>query len=78
MPPFPGRALMARLRSLFRAVLHRDDVESDIGGAMRAGLAGILVRTGKYRDDAVRGSGVEPTITVDSIAAVPSLLDVDS
>jgi HAD superfamily hydrolase (TIGR01458 family) len=27
-----------------------DDVEADVGGAMDAGLAGILVRTGKYRD----------------------------
>jgi HAD superfamily hydrolase (TIGR01458 family) len=58
------------------AAMVGDDVESDIGGAMRAGLAGILVRTGKYREDAVRGSGVEPTITVDSIADVPSLLDL--
>ena len=41
---------------------------------MRAGLAGILVRTGKYREDAVVRSGVEPTATVDSIADVPSLL----
>ena len=53
-----------------------DDIESDIGGAMRAGLAGILVRTGKYREDAVRCAGVEPTVTVDSIADVPSLLDL--
>jgi phospholysine phosphohistidine inorganic pyrophosphate phosphatase len=51
-----------------------DDIESDIGGAMGAGLAGILVRTGKYREDAVGRSGVEPTVTVDSIADVPSLL----
>ena len=51
-----------------------DDVESDIGGALRAGVAGILVRTGKYRDDVVLGSGIEPTATVDSIARVPSLL----
>ena len=26
----PGRALLARLRALFRAVVHRDDVESEI------------------------------------------------
>jgi len=26
-----------------------DDAEADVGGAMRAGLFGILVRTGKYR-----------------------------
>jgi HAD superfamily hydrolase (TIGR01458 family) len=56
------------------AAMVGDDVESDIDGAMRAGLAGILVRTGKYRKDAVRLSGVEPTFTVDSIADVPSLL----
>jgi HAD superfamily hydrolase (TIGR01458 family) len=51
-----------------------DDVETDVGGAMRAGLAGILVRTGKYRQDFVLESGVEPTATVDSIADVPDLI----
>jgi HAD superfamily hydrolase (TIGR01458 family) len=53
-----------------------DDVETDVGGALAAGLAGILVRTGKYREDFVRQSGVEPTATVDSIADVPALLGV--
>lgn len=56
------------------AAMVGDDVESDIGGAVRAGLAGILVRTGKYRDDAARRAGIQPTVTVDSIADVPSLL----
>jgi HAD superfamily hydrolase (TIGR01458 family) len=51
-----------------------DDVESDVGGALGAGLAGILVRTGKYREDALRASRVEPTAVVDSIADVPALL----
>lgn len=51
-----------------------DDVESDIGGALQAGLAGILVRTGKYREDAVRDAGIAPTVTLDSISDVPSLL----
>ncbi len=31
------------------AVMVGDDVESDIAGAMAAGLTGLLVRTGKYR-----------------------------
>ena len=57
-----------------RAVMVGDDVETDVGGALAAGLAGVLVRTGKYREDAVEASGVEPTVTVDSIAGVPSLL----
>jgi ribonucleotide monophosphatase NagD (HAD superfamily) len=26
-----------------------DDAASDVGGALKAGLQGILVRTGKYR-----------------------------
>jgi HAD superfamily hydrolase (TIGR01458 family) len=51
-----------------------DDIESDIGGALRAGLAAILVRTGKYREHQVRESGIEPTYVVDSIADVPPLL----
>ena len=55
------------------AVMVGDDVESDVGGALRAGLAGVLVRTGKYRPEPSR-SGVEPTATVDSIADVPALL----
>ena len=56
------------------AAMVGDDVETDVGGALDAGLAGILVRTGKYREDAVRASGVEPTATVDSITGVPGLL----
>jgi HAD superfamily hydrolase (TIGR01458 family) len=51
-----------------------DDVESDVAGAMNEGLGGILVRTGKYREDFVRESGVQPTATVDSIADVPELI----
>ena len=46
----------------------------DDGGAIGAGLAGILVRTGKYREDFVAQSGVEPTAVADSIADVPGLL----
>jgi HAD superfamily hydrolase (TIGR01458 family) len=56
------------------AAMIGDDVESDIGGALRAGLAAILVRTGKYREESVRESGIEPTEVVDSIADVPRLL----
>jgi HAD superfamily hydrolase (TIGR01458 family) len=56
------------------AAMVGDDVETDVDGAMRCGLAGILVRTGKYREDFVRDSGVDPTATVDSIADVPELL----
>ncbi|HEY6653799.1 MAG TPA: TIGR01458 family HAD-type hydrolase [Solirubrobacterales bacterium] len=59
-----------------RAAMVGDDVEADVGGAMNAGLAGILVRTGKYRKDLVRKSGIEPAATVDSIADVPELISI--
>jgi phospholysine phosphohistidine inorganic pyrophosphate phosphatase len=55
------------------AVMVGDDVEADVGGAMAAGLAGILVRTGKYRQDALPPE-VTPTAIADSIADVPALL----
>jgi HAD superfamily hydrolase (TIGR01458 family) len=56
------------------AAMVGDDVESDVAGAMNEGLAGLLVRTGKYREQFVRESGIEPTATVDSIADVPELI----
>lgn len=56
------------------AVMIGDDVESDVGGALDAGLSAVLVRTGKFREDAVRASGIEPTVTIDSIADLPELL----
>jgi HAD superfamily hydrolase (TIGR01458 family) len=57
-----------------RAAMVGDDVEADVGGALEAGIPGILVRTGKYREEDVRASGIEPTATVDSIADVPDLV----
>ena len=51
-----------------------DDIETDIGGALDAGVAAVLVRTGKYREDFVRESRIEPTETIDSIAELPELL----
>ncbi len=56
------------------AAMVGDDIESDIGGALRAGLAAILVRTGKYREDRAHQPRIQPTHVVDSIADIPALL----
>jgi HAD superfamily hydrolase (TIGR01458 family) len=56
------------------AAMVGDDIETDVAGALAVGLAGVLVRTGKYREVQVRGSGVAPTATIDSIADLPALL----
>ena len=55
MPPLPGRVLIAGLRALFRAVLHRDDVESEIRAEFQHHLemrTADLVRTGLSEDEA--------------------------
>jgi HAD superfamily hydrolase (TIGR01458 family) len=73
-PAFFELALRELGVSADRAAMVGDDVEADVGGAIDAGLRGILVRTGKYREDLVRESGIEPTATIDSIAELPALL----
>lgn len=50
------------------AAMIGDDVEADVGGAIEAGMTGVLVRTGKFRPGAPERSGVEPTEVWDSIA----------
>lgn len=54
------------------AVMVGDDIEADVGGGLDAGIASVLVRTGKYRADTA--PGVLPTATIDSIADLPALL----
>ena len=56
------------------AAMIGDDVESDVIGAVRAGLRGVLVRTGKFRPDTAAAADPAPTAIVDSIADVPALL----
>jgi ribonucleotide monophosphatase NagD (HAD superfamily) len=56
------------------AAMVGEDVETGIGGAIAAGLAGVLVRTGKYRHRDAAASGTEPTATIDSIADLPAVL----
>ena len=46
-----------------------DDVEADVGGAMAAGLAGVLVRTGKYRAGHETALATPPTLVADDLAA---------
>lgn len=50
------------------AAMIGDDIEADVGGAIEAGLDGVLVRTGKFRPQALESSGTAPTQVWDSIA----------
>ena len=51
-----------------------DDIDSDVGGAKKGGLKGILVKTGKYREQLVRQSDVVPDAVIGSIKDLPQLL----
>jgi HAD superfamily hydrolase (TIGR01458 family) len=51
-----------------------DDILTDIGGARTIGMQGILVRTGKYRKDAVDSAVVKPSCIIDSIAQLRDIL----
>jgi HAD superfamily hydrolase (TIGR01458 family) len=56
------------------AVMVGDDVESDVGGAKRIGMRGVLVRTGKFRKDALAAAELRPDAVIDSVAELPDLL----
>lgn len=56
------------------AAMIGDDIESDVGGAQKAGMKGILVKTGKYRKELVEKSSVSPDAVLDSIADLPELI----
>jgi HAD superfamily hydrolase (TIGR01458 family) len=52
-----------------------DDVEGDIAGAQGTGLRTVLVRTGKFRPDAVERSRTRPDGIVSSISQLPEWLE---
>jgi HAD superfamily hydrolase (TIGR01458 family) len=52
-----------------------DDVETDIGGAQKHGMKTALVRTGKFRPDAVEQSGIMPDAILSSVADLPEWLE---
>lgn len=49
-----------------------DDIESDVLGGMRAGLYGVLVRTGKFREEDLRKG--RPDLVIESVAVLPEVL----
>jgi HAD superfamily hydrolase (TIGR01458 family) len=52
-----------------------DDVEADVAGATAAGLRTVLVRTGKFRPDAVEEARIKPDAIVNSIAGLPDWIE---
>ena len=53
-----------------------DDIDVDIAGGQRAGLKGILTRTGKYRQAYADASFIKPDLVIDSVADLPAMLNL--
>ena len=51
-----------------------DDAEADVGGAMAAGLMGVLVQTGKYHSDQEALLAERPTFIVENPREAVDLL----
>jgi len=51
-----------------------DDLCTDVGGAQAAGMTGILVRTGKFREECLRDSSIMPDAIMDSIAHLQEIV----
>ena len=51
-----------------QAAMIGDDILTDVAGAQKLGMEGILVKTGKYREDLAKNSGVKPDLVLESLA----------
>jgi HAD superfamily hydrolase (TIGR01458 family) len=52
-----------------------DDLESDALGGRNAGGLGLLVRTGKFRQDQLDHAPIQPDAVLDSLAALPAWME---
>src|SRR6266852_942783 len=60
------------------AVMVGDDIENDIGGALRAGLHGVLVCTGKHNAQSPLLARIHPDAILHSVADLPGWLEARS
>ncbi len=74
-PAYFGAALEALDAEAKMTWMVGDDIEADIVGAQKHGMKTVLVRTGKFRPDAVERGRVRADGIVSSIAHLPEWLE---
>jgi HAD superfamily hydrolase (TIGR01458 family) len=57
------------------ALMVGDDLEGDVLPAQAIGLTGVLVRTGKFREETLTAAPVRPDHVIDSVADLLALVD---
>ena len=73
-PPMFLAALRSLDLSADRVAMIGDDVENDVLGAQALGMRGVLVRTGKFRAEALANASGPVDVVVDSFADAVDLL----
>jgi HAD superfamily hydrolase (TIGR01458 family) len=73
-PGFFAAGLQALGLPAGRVAMVGDDIDGDVIAAQAVGIAGVLVRTGKFREESLARASVAPDRVVDSIVEVPGLL----
>jgi HAD superfamily hydrolase (TIGR01458 family) len=73
-PAYFGAALEALDADPEHTWMVGDDIEADIEGAQRFGIRTALVRTGKFRPEALDHTDVVPDVIVNSVADFPAWL----
>ncbi len=56
------------------AVMIGDDIFTDIGGAQAAGLRGVLVKTGKFRNDVFEKNTIRPDAVINSLIDIQTIM----
>lgn len=57
-----------------RTAMVGDDLRNDVLAAQGVGLAGVLVRTGKFSEKDLQSASGAPDVVIDSVADLPGLL----
>jgi HAD superfamily hydrolase (TIGR01458 family) len=61
---------------LFNLAVVGDDLGTDVAGAHACDAAAILVKTGRFREEALTSKRPQPDLILDSVATLPSALGV--
>jgi ribonucleotide monophosphatase NagD (HAD superfamily) len=57
-----------------RVAMVGDDIDNDVLAAQAVGISGVLVRTGKFREEKLAAVRGRPDHVIDSLVDLPALL----
>ncbi|MBE8401637.1 TIGR01458 family HAD-type hydrolase [Leptospira borgpetersenii] len=69
-PAFFKAALKMISTQASETIMIGDDLDSDVGGAQVCGIRGVLVKTGKYRNEILQNSNVRPDAIWENISSL--------